>query len=698
MDATETHPGDRNASAVGALVVGLWLLLTGLAPPTWAQSSDAETLFSIATQAYRDGLYDLARDQLQTYLTTYPRGPDVAEVSYLLGDYFSRQRDFQRSVYHLQEALRHRLPAALQPDAQYLLGRGYVELGRYPEAIRVFQPLVDTGEGGRWYEAALYWLGEALLNNADVARAAHYLERLTEGFPQSPYLEHVLYALGYAYQRLNAHERGLQALQQLLAHFPQSQFRRPAEDGIARALTALQRFAEAAPRWEQLSHTASSPPEAEEAAFWWAESWARAERCDRAILAFQEYLRRFPGGDRRQQALNAVALCAHAAGDLRAEVAALEALLQEATEPLRGSIILRLAAAYEQLGEPLAALARYSQWLQAFPDHPQRSEVLIRRGLISRQQGDDAQAIADFAEVLRRTDEAPELQLAHHVLAESFIRRNDCAAAAPHLTAVIEQGSREARQQARLHRGACAYRAQAFAEAATDFTALADDVDYRGDRQTFLLPLAYSLAALQRHTEAIARFRQALGANPEPGTAAQALAGLAASLLAAGRVEEALPVYEQVFSVAPEVPEPERLHLRLGLLYRERQELEAAKAHLEAAVGGGDAAIGAEALYQLADLLFAEGATADAMQTLQRLTRQFAAQDHWVSIASYRLALLHEAAERWPEAWQAYRTTATTATDPKLMAAAKERAQYLEETVDVHARPEPTIPAPEGHP
>ena len=49
------------------------------------------------------------------------------------------------------------------------------------------------------------------------------------------------------------------------------------------------------------------------------------------------------------------------------------------------------------------ARERYSQWLLKFPDHAQRTEVLIRHGLISRAQEDDAQAIEDFAEVLRQS-------------------------------------------------------------------------------------------------------------------------------------------------------------------------------------------------------------------------------------------------------------------------------------------------------
>jgi hypothetical protein len=74
---------------------------------------------------------------------------------------------------------------------------------------------------------------------------------------------------------------------------------------------------------------------------------------------------------------------------------------------------------------------------------------------------------------------------------------------------------------------------------------------------------------------------------------------------------------------------------------------------------------------------------------LHKLTTQFASQPRWVGIASYRLALVYEAAEQWPAAWEAYTIAARTATDQNLVQAARERAQHLEETVDVQTRQEP---------
>jgi tetratricopeptide (TPR) repeat protein len=355
-----------------------------------------------------------------------------------------------------------------------------------------------------------------------------------------------------------------------------------------------------------------------------------------------------------------------------------------------------LAEAYEQSGQLAQAQARYSQWLLAFPDNPRRLEVLARRGLIGRLQGDYAQAVQDFVEVLHGADDPTRRLLAHAVLGEEYFRLDDCAKAQPHLSVVIEQGDTPSQQQARLRRAVCAYRNQEFARAVEDFGALLDDAEFRGERQALLLPLAQSLAVLGRDTEAIARFRQSLAGNPAHEAAVQALAGLGSSLFNSGEVDEALTVYEQLLSIAPDLPGKDRLHLQLALRYRARQAAERAKPHLEAAVDSAEPSIAAEALYQLADLMLAEGAAAEGTALLQQLTTRYASQPRWVGIASYRLALLYEAAERWPEAWQAYLATAQTATDPKLVEAARERAQYLEETVDVHARRGPAS-APTEH-
>ena len=675
---------------ISATVVVLWLLLAIVPPPAVAQSTDEESLFSIAVQAYQDGLLDLARDQLQTYLATYPRGKHLAEVHYLVGDYFYRKGDYTQAAHHLQNALSHHAQGTFRDDARYLLGRSYFETSRYVEAVQALQPLLEQGQDGRWHEAALYWTGEALLSAEDFQGAIRTLQRLVEQFAASEYVEYALYSLGYAWQKVDAPEQGLRAFQQLLQRFPQSNLRRSAEYAVARALVSLQRDEEAAAYWERLKQQAQSPDQAEEATFWWAESWLRAGRCDRARSAFQSYLMHFPQGPRRADALITLGECAHAAGELADAMHHFEEFLRQfPADSRRDPILLRLADAYSQADQWAKAQEYYSQWLVAFPNSPRYVDVLIRRGLISRTQEDYSQVIADFGDVLQRTNDSQQQGLAHEMLAESYIRLDNCAAALPHLSVIVEHGDKSAQQQARLRRGMCAYWNKQLAAAVEDFGPLADEADFRGDRPGLLLLLGQSLAALERDAEAITRLRQCLAAGPSAQTAAQGLASLGASLLKVGQIAEALPVYEQLLRVAPDLPDSARLRLQLGLLYREQQILEKAKAHLQAAVNGGDAAVGAEALYHLSDLLLEEGRQDEGIALLQNLTTQFAAQHRWVGIAYYRLALLYEDGQQWPEAWQAYRAAAENAVDAKLVEAARERAKHLEETVDVHARREP---------
>jgi TolA-binding protein len=702
MNVTSRRIWDRPTrwliGLTGGILLALCLMLTTPPARAWGQTADEAALYSVAVQAYQDGLLDLAHDQLERYLSTYPQGKYVAEVYYLLGDSLFRRGDFASAAASVQQALQRQLPAGLREDAHYLLGRSYLEMARYAEANRAFQPLIEQGDGGRWHAAALYWSGESRLSLGDYLGAVPPLQQLVERYPDSEFLEHALYSLGYAWQKAEVHEQGLAAFQLLLQRFPQSQLRGAATYGVARALVALQRFAEAAPHWARLSEVAPSSAQAEEATFWWAESWTQAARCDQAEPAFQAYLRRFPQGSHRAEALATLAACAQASGEVLAEIAALEAFLQQFPGDARKDVmLLRLAEAYEQSQQLTKAGERYAEWLQVFPEHPRRAEVLIRRGFISHTQEDYAQAIDAFRAVLQQTDDSTQRHLAHAFLAESYFRLNDCAKALPHLSAVLRQADKPALQQARLRRGLCAYRNKDYAQAVEDLAFLVDDAAFQGDQHSLLLLLGQSLAALHRDSEAITRFRQFLRLAPADAGAPQALAGLGASLLRVGQIDAALLTYEELLALVPELPGRERLHLQLAVLYGERQAADLARPHLEAAMQDRDAAVAAEATYRLADLLLAQGTSSEATALLQQLTRQFTSQPRWVGIASYRLALLYEAAEAWPEAWQAYRTAATTAADATLVEAARARAQHLEETVDVHARREPASAQTEGN-
>ncbi|MBI3325573.1 MAG: tetratricopeptide repeat protein [Nitrospinae bacterium] len=683
----------------------MWLLPQVLGLQAFAQAPGEETLFTIAVQAYQDGLLEPARDQLQKYLATYPQGKRLAEVHYLLGDYFYRKGDDARAVEYLQKALQLQPEAPFRDDARYLLGRSHFENGRYHEAVQALQPLIEQGRTGRWYEAALYWTGEAWLSARDFDGATRTLQRLVEQFPTSEYLENALYSLGYVWQNVDAHEQALHAFQRVMQSFPQSKVRRSAAYGVARALVSLQRYEAAALHWEDLRTEAQSSEQAEEATFWWAESWAQAGRCEHARPAFQAYLEQFPQGRQRADALAVIGECAHAAGEFGEAIARFEALLQGSPAyPRREAVLLRLADAYYQEGRPAKAQEIYTRWLQSFPNSSRRVEILTRRGLLSHLQEDYIRSGQDFAEVLRLTRDPSQQILAHRMLGESYFRRNDCAAAFSHLSAVIKAGGPEAggqgsvspspelgeapAQQARFRRGLCAYRNQQYVAAVQDLSPLAEDPDFRGDRQALLLLLGHGLAALDRHPEAVVRYRQVLATGLAEEASAEVLASLGASLLKVGQVEEALTVYEQLLTTAPSLSGKERLHLQLGILYREHHAWEQAKRHLRAAAAGGEQAVSAEALYHLADLLLQEGAAKEGRVLLQKLTTQFTSHARWVGIAHYRLALSYEEDQGWPEAWEAYVAAADTATDPKLVKAARGRAKHLEETVDVHSRRE----------
>ncbi len=684
---------ERGTWLMRAGALAICLLLNVLALQGLGATPEEETLFTIAAQAYQDGLLDLAREQLQKYLAAYPQGKHLPEVRYLLGDYFYRSGDYTRAAEHMQEALQLRPAGSFRNDARYLLGRSYFENGRHPQAIQALQPLIEEGRTSPWYERALYWTGEAQLSANEFEGAVRTLQRLVDEFPASEYLEHALYSLGYARQKGDAHDAALSAFQRLLQSFPASKLRHSAEYGVARSLMALQRYEAAASHWERLRTEAPTPEQAEEASLWWGESWARAGHCEQARPAFHIYLEQFPQSQHRPDALWVMGECAYAAGEFGEAIAHFKGYVQEfPTHPRREAVLLRLADAYCQEGDLAKAHQVYSSWLEAFPESPRRTEVLARRGLVSHQREDYARSAEDFAEVLRHTHDPSQELLAHELLGESYFRLNDCAAALPHLSIAIERGEVRAQQQARQRRGLCAYRQQHYAAAVDDLSPLADSLDFQGDRQAILSLLGHSLAALDRHEEAIVRYRQFLAAGPQEGAVVDALAGLGASLLKIGQVEEALTVYERLVSQAPGLTGGERLHLQLGLLYAERHARERSEFHLRAAAAGTDPTSGAEALYHLAELLLDEGEGEEGKAILQDLTSRFPSQAQWVGIAYYRLALVFEQAQDWPRAWEAYMAAARTAVDPTLVEAAGRRAKQLEETVDVHARGEP-VPA-----
>jgi TolA-binding protein len=145
----------RFVSAVGAA-----LLAAGAACAAETRPSSAE-LWRTGSNAFRDGIYDVAERQLRDLLTAYPRFSNAEEAALLLGETLV-------------------LSGQAEAGLQWLAAAA----AKYP--------------AGRFADAFVFWHGEALARTARWKEADARYRELLEKFPMSRYVPQAQYGLGYA--------------------------------------------------------------------------------------------------------------------------------------------------------------------------------------------------------------------------------------------------------------------------------------------------------------------------------------------------------------------------------------------------------------------------------------------------------------------------------------------------------------------
>ena len=156
--------------------------------------------FTLSARPFQDRHYGLAQKRLESFLESYPHSEKF------------------------QEAL-------------LLLGRSYLELGRFQEALQTFSRLREAqGVSSPQTEQALYWMGETHVRLRDFPKAKEIFQRLIT-LPASPeLLPYATYSLAWSWQETGDLQKAIDWYAQLLDHFPAHPL---GEDARFRTLTCL---------------------------------------------------------------------------------------------------------------------------------------------------------------------------------------------------------------------------------------------------------------------------------------------------------------------------------------------------------------------------------------------------------------------------------------------------------------------------
>lgn len=427
----------------------------------------ALALFWQGEIAYAEGDYALAASKYDAYLRRAPR----TEREYALAWYglgycrFSEERmpqaeeAFTRFLDSYRTADRYRGDALNRlGDAAYA-GRRYDEavkrydrsiaqggaaasyaayrravtlglLGRDAEKRQALQRILQRGEGD-YLEAASYELGRSFLQAERFAESAAQLERFVARYPSSPRTPQAYADLGLAYLNLGEKQKSLAAYDRVVQGAPQSSEARGALQGI-RDLYVSDGDVEGYFAYAERAGVESdlSALSRDSLSFAAAQKLYLADRRTEAERSLRSYLKSYPKGAYRADALHYLATC-YLESDRRDEaIAALTELAAQGTNRYTQTTLESLSKlAWEAKRYDVAASA-YRRLYDATTAAADRETAMTGYVRATAATGDERKIADMAADVMAHADAgATALREAQFAWAEQLRRTGRTAAA-----------------------------------------------------------------------------------------------------------------------------------------------------------------------------------------------------------------------------------------------------------------------------
>ena len=431
---------------------GVWLfpVLCGvlMASPAVAQE-DGE--FEFAQHLLHDGMYDLAGQQLQLYITNHPNSPRTSEAFLLLADAYVARGALAKAADTYQGFI-IKYPQDVRVREFWLKEAELrARAGQYAEAARAYTELADAYSESDFADDALLGAGSSLVQLGEFERAERALTRLLDRYPRSSTVPRARVLLGTVrlargdaagaqqiiepvlrVQNLNNDVADALALgtQTALRLNQVAEARRlsdrlvaqaPGDDRTWRTRTSLAEYLlsqgeatrnieflnQAADCYKETARRATTPATGEAALFDLARVRELQQTPALALSNWQDFLQQYPRSPRRPRAMLGLGRAHFANGNERAGVFALEELLTAYPDSAESIEALGLLGDY-YLGrkDPASAIVYYERQLAKTPEGTAHRRRMLRNAEVRETSlGETEQARALYAELAGEEDD-----------------------------------------------------------------------------------------------------------------------------------------------------------------------------------------------------------------------------------------------------------------------------------------------------
>ena len=395
-------------------------------------------VFWKAEALYRSGKYDDALTEYKSLETDTDRLPSLEKTlyPYNLGYVYFKLKDYDQAARYFSQYLKTSSDSELAKDAWIRLGDSYFALRKYWPAIDAYNRAVHMG--GPDTDYAYYQKAVSYGFAGKTRRKIEELQKFPERYPRSPLADDALYQLGSTYLNIERYDKAAEAFKTLIRRHPRSPYVPAAMLKTGLAYYNQGDNIRAKQSFEKLITTHPHTPEALEAADYLKEIYMDENNPD----GFLTFINGIPGFNVESRELEQEFFRAaenkYFEKKYPAAKEAFAAYLKRFPDGAYKAEALRYAAkTFLHLNLPDSAYTAYAR-LAELPAHPYSAEVFRFLATRDLQAGHDNQAAEHLEKLLQTARNDDDKLFAALNLMRIYARKGDNERASEYARMVLE--------------------------------------------------------------------------------------------------------------------------------------------------------------------------------------------------------------------------------------------------------------------
>jgi tetratricopeptide (TPR) repeat protein len=600
-----------------------------------------ESAFQFAKVAYDLGRAEIAVNEFERFLASYPSSPRLAEVRELLSHAYVNANNFNKALEHI-EALSRRSPETdkAYQKAAYLKGAEQFNMRSYPEAIRWFEKSLSFPLDTRLSADAAFWCGEAysLAGMEEKAIALYQQAMGSVGKETEATRLRARYGLGYAYFNQKHYDRAMVHFREIVAGGKASPNYVDALVRLADCQYVGKSYSEALANYGRAEQ--SSTPDMDYVLLQSGMVAGIQRKYAQAEAQFGRLISSYPSSRFREEALYQRGIFYFEESRYPEAIQGFTQVISEGkSNRFVSYALMRRAASYYNLKQYDKTTADYVRVVEQYTAHPAAADAMapLQEALTLTGRSDEFTRYLDLFKAANPDNKNVEL-LEMEAARNYFYSQNYDKALASLDKFSTSYPESPFLTEANYLKGESHYRLKRWDEALAMYRLVEADASFTHYARV-IARLAEVSFRKGDFGQAIQYYHRSAGMSVAKKDQASAWTGLMDSHFQLGAYDSADRYARQLIAVGG-LPAPltNRASLMLGKSAMAKGDFELAKDELLTTLNSARDEYGAEANYLLGEIFFVLKEHKQCYETLVALNRNFAAFDVWVGKAYLLLA------------------------------------------------------------